>query len=161
MNTSLTQAQKDLLNEVIDTALPPLVEQGDKASLPDTGSCRYRTPSGNKCLFGHLIDDKDYHPDFEGRNVVALMSELHYAPAPDAGELFVYSPLMERLRQALIDDNGGPGNPADRVTTFTSALTRLQAVHDGCIMNDGSWPPDFWRKYLEREIAKFRERYAL
>ena len=28
-------------------------------------TCLYRGESGKKCAIGHLIDDKDYHPDME------------------------------------------------------------------------------------------------
>lgn len=53
-------SKKQFMQIMIDISVPPIVIQG---SAPFS---RYRGPNGTKCVIGHIIDDKYYHPLFEG-----------------------------------------------------------------------------------------------
>lgn len=50
-------------------------------SSPYTGYfCKYRSENGLKCHIGHLIEDKDYLPEFDTKNLpaCALVNDVNY-----------------------------------------------------------------------------------
>jgi hypothetical protein len=61
--------------EILDTVARHLFRQGRRAVEPvdSFASCRYRTPSGDKCAVGALIPDEMYDPTFENVRVSVLI----------------------------------------------------------------------------------------
>lgn len=56
--------------EVFNTVLRHLAKMTDQAV--DGAACCYRTPEGNSCAVGCLINDDEYNPDMEGSGVAGL-----------------------------------------------------------------------------------------
>lgn len=79
--------------EIFDKVLFSLRKQG-KASTK-YGRCMYRGPDGLKCAVGHLIEDADYRPAWEGRSVHDL---LVTGAAPE--HLYGNGELLSRLQHA-------------------------------------------------------------
>jgi hypothetical protein len=77
-----------------------------KQELPNgVDRCAYRGADGMKCAIGHLIDDEDYVPGFEGKGILSVAR--------------AYGPTIFRLI-------------ARKFVGFTDYmfLTALQGIHD-------------------------------
>lgn len=62
--------------KVFDTVASHLLTQHRK-SMNKNGMCMYRGPSGTRCAIGVLISDKQYVPEFEGKDVPHLVGAVH------------------------------------------------------------------------------------
>jgi len=86
-------SEQELFDEVVRYA-----ESMKEKSVNSYGNCAYRTDCGNKCLVGHLIEDKDYSP---------LMDDYSGPPVDMLGQkgllpeyLAAYIPLLADLQLA-------------------------------------------------------------
>ena len=59
-------------------------ETGGFPAMGTDGRCLYKTDDGKKCVIGLLIPDEKYDEDFEGRSIIALMTNglLTYQDIP-------------------------------------------------------------------------------
>ena len=112
--------------EIFDTAVGKVLAQGGPSYevVGDGLQCRYRGPSGRKCLVGHLIPDEAYRPHMEGYTAgLALAAALPHAAVV---------PLVEH-EDFLLD---------------------LQRVHDQCALDRRNMRAatdiEFWRSFKER-----------
>ncbi len=106
--------------KVFDYVATKIIEQGAPSVNMD-GVCLYRSPSGHKCAFGHLIEDKDYTPDIEGFTV--KRSSLAYLVAG-------YDPSLVACLQEAHDtsynhDDASYNNDEYFITSFKA---NMQAV---------------------------------
>lgn len=53
-------SEQELFDEVVRYA-----ESMDRKAVDENGNCKYRTPCGNKCLVGHLIEDDEYTSEMD------------------------------------------------------------------------------------------------
>jgi hypothetical protein len=68
-------------------------------SVNEYGTCVYRAPCGNKCLVGHLIEDKDYSPLMDAEHCGLPVDLLaHRGLLPEY--LVIYIPLLADLQFA-------------------------------------------------------------
>lgn len=54
------------LQQVYDTVVSHLLQQGERSLRPDGATCAYRGEGGLKCAVGVLIKDEFYLPEIEG-----------------------------------------------------------------------------------------------
>ena len=53
--------------EVFNRVYKHMMAMVDKSYNSETDMCAYRSPDGNKCAIGALIDDRHYYLDLEGK----------------------------------------------------------------------------------------------
>ena len=104
---------------IFDTVAKHLATQGRKSLHPQNG-CVYRSPNGDMCAVGVLLDDEDYRPSFEGciaKNLPlpphlaahrALLGILQFAhdDSPNGAKLMVAlqrAALRHDLSPAILD----------------------------------------------------------
>lgn len=71
--------------EIFDTVVNHLRQQGKRAYNDSEQMCMYRGPDGTKCAAGVFITDEEYRPDLEGKTITALItsgpfSDKYYLP---------------------------------------------------------------------------------
>ena len=94
--------QKQLEQEIFNKVYTHLMTQRKPALINTTGStCAYRNENGEKCAVGCLIEDNEYEPEFEGKNIGGILER------PNVSES-----LKNRLYPVM------------------QILSRLQGVHD-------------------------------
>lgn len=66
-----------LKQKYFDKAVAGLASQGFVQSTGTSmfGDCAYRGINGLKCAVGHLIDDSEYDPEYEGSSVEVVLRE--------------------------------------------------------------------------------------
>jgi len=61
--------------EMFELAWNGLRAQGWKLSLDSDGSCRYKSPDGYRCAWGHVDPEGTDHPEAEGKGVLGLAGD--------------------------------------------------------------------------------------
>lgn len=94
--------------EIYDTVVRHLYEQGHQALTKEAGICAYRTARGDKCAVGVLIPDNLYVPKMEGRACDSLLNKFPALKAmfPDHDAL----PLLENLQSVHDFENNWDSN---------------------------------------------------
>lgn len=132
MNTpwTLQSAFDEVLKRIRAQAYKPAL-QTDK----DTSQvfCRYRTDTGGKCAFGHLIPDNVYQPEWDYNGGTRAMKLLDLAEV-----------------RLLFNES----IPIRQLTVFAS---RLQAAHDSKLRTAGS---HYWEKEMADIAAAYNLTYT-
>lgn len=93
--------------EIFDTAVNHLRQQGKLALSEDGKTCAYRGHDNTMCPVGALIPDESYSPDMEGKNIRELL-RLGLIPSPLKEEFTKNLHLLDRLQ--YIHDIRQPSN---------------------------------------------------
>lgn len=101
--------------EVFDTVVKAIIAQGKPPFDSSTDKCYYRGPNGTKCAAGFLIPDDQYNPDFEGRRISAIFSDV---PALSAEVGYESIGLLDSLQVAHDTAARTSNSDADFLTTF-------------------------------------------
>lgn len=83
--------------EIFDTVVKHLRQQGKLALSLDGYTCAYRGADGTKCAVGVLIPDELYSSKMEGYNLNNLMAR-NVIPSPLKEEFEANLPLLVRLQ---------------------------------------------------------------
>lgn len=132
---TLSPQMRDIVQRVvIDGGAPKLIEQGRRASESD-GRCRYRAPSGDKCLIGQCIPDAAYKSSLEGEDASnrAILSRLGFDGVPTHDEELALNRLQNTHDRAAA---------TNFVTSFSSNLSRFCAEY-------GFTLPDAVKQHVE------------
>ncbi len=90
----------DHRQELFDKVSKHLLTQGERAVTASSGAglvCCYRTEDGLMCAVGCLIDDKYYHPEFEGVGLYDDDALTAAEGSPDERPFMVRSALEASL----------------------------------------------------------------
>lgn len=90
--------------EVFDTAVTGVINQGGPALAMATRSCRFRGDNGRKCAVGWLISDEDYDPRMESFTFPTLLE----AYPETLRDLVPHQKLLKELQlshDAMLDDS--------------------------------------------------------
>ena len=92
-------SEQELFDEVVRYA-----ESMDRKAVDEHGNCKYRTPCGNKCLVGHLIEDDEYGSVME-QGILNLGSSVSSLVERDLlpKHLVSHLDLLQRLQDAHDD----------------------------------------------------------
>ena len=78
-----TRINEMSFEEIWQFGYDKILEQGEGCFTPVSPyekafsiKCLYRNQKGNKCLFGHMIPDDEYHVDFETESISFILAEL-------------------------------------------------------------------------------------
>ena len=85
--------------EAFNKAVLGVVAQGGPSLMaPHLGACcAYRAENGRKCAVGHLIEDDDYTPYFEGRPASLVRDTLKSLKGVDASLLNALQSAHDRM----------------------------------------------------------------
>lgn len=87
--------------EAFNKAVIGVVAQGGPSLMaPHLGAfsqCAYRAENGRKCAVGHLIEDDDYTPYFEGRPASLVRDTLKSLKGVDASLLHAIQSAHDRM----------------------------------------------------------------
>ena len=67
------------LQEIFSHVKHHLLTQNKKAYVLTTGgreSCKYHSPDGLRCAVGCLISEEEYEPEFEGKSIEIILSNV-------------------------------------------------------------------------------------
>lgn len=116
-------SEKTELQKIIDKAVPLLRKQGRRSHVDGWG-CRYRGPNGDKCLFGHIIEEDYYRKTHEGFGVnepIVVFSLKKSNPEIDFDQI---GKLTLRALQALHDETN------DDLSDFEANLASFCEAHN-------------------------------
>jgi hypothetical protein len=110
--------------QILDTAIAAIVTQGKLSFNAEERSCKYRDPTGNKCIVGVFIPDALYDERFDnGAN-----SSYYKLSMLDPEQVAQYSGSL-KVNQLFVNAlNAGGIDTADG--TVHNLMSSLQQCHD-------------------------------
>jgi len=98
------------LQEIFDICWKHFVVNFSPLSVSSSGNqCLYRSPEGNKCAIGLVIDDSDYIPEIESKSASKAFEMIGYECDVDDNTLNL---AQERLHDDILVDD--PDDPKQR-----------------------------------------------
>jgi hypothetical protein len=95
--------------EIFDTVVNHLRQQGARSVLTQErilqldladGTCAYRAANGYKCAAGALIQDEEYAPEMEGKNIAFIIRGFGYDPPISLiDRLYPHLELINKLQR--------------------------------------------------------------
>jgi hypothetical protein len=113
--------------EIFDTVLAHARWQGKKSDLPPKNGMvnrhnLYRHPYGLKCFIGILIQDKEYHPQWETMDIMMVLDDYR---CPQT----LLSRLDPKNNQFLLEDLQNL-HDREEVKDWEQGFRRIAGIHD-------------------------------